>query len=350
MNKPFPIIICDDSSLARKQMARTLQDWNVDITFARHGAEALEAIHQGKGDLLFLDLNMPIMDGYQLLERIQQEDLPTITIVVSADIQPDAYTRIKNLGALDFIKKPANTELISDVLYQYGLMNEMNPTEIPSSLPSDTTIDLKSYYQELCNVAMGHAADRLARLLKVYIQLPIPRIALITTDELDMIIVNHTDKSNGAIISQGFVSPGIAGEVLLMFNESSTQNIAKLLQYDASINSAVDTLNTHSLDTTAFINSAAEKEVLIDLANVLSGAFLNSLAHQLDITFNQNPPLLLNLKSSLLKKSAASQHMKKTLSIEITYRIAEPKITCDLLLLFTEDSLDVLNERVRFFE
>lgn len=332
LSKPFPIIICDDSSLARKQMARALQSWNVDITFAKHGAEALEAIHQGKGDLLFLDLNMPVMDGYQLLESIQREDLPTITIVVSADIQPNAYTRIKNLGALDFIKKPVKTELISDVLYQYGLMSEICPAETPITLPSDTTIDLKSYYQELCNVAMGRAADRLARLLKVFIQLPTPRVALITTDELDMVILNHADKNNGAIVSQGFVSAGIAGEVLLMFSDSNTKDMAKLLHYDDSM------------------NSVTEKEILIDLANVLIGAFLNSLANQLDITFSQNSPLLLNLKDSLLKTPNASQHMNKTLSIEITYRIAEPAITCDLLLLFTEDSLDALNERVKFFE
>ncbi len=332
MNKPFPIIICDDSSLARKQMARALQHWNVDITFAKHGVEALQAIHQGKGDLLFLDLNMPIMDGYQLLERIQREDLPTMVIVVSADIQPDAYMHIRNLGALDFIKKPVNTEVISDLFYQYGLMNEISPTDIPCPLPSDTTSDLKSYYQELCNVAMGHAADRLARFLKAFIQLSTPRVALISMDELNMIIRNHADRKNSAIISQGFVSCGIAGEVLLMFNDVNTQDMAKLLRYEG------------------ILDSAAERKILIELANVLSGAFLNSLTSQLDITFSQNSPLLLNLKNSLLKNVNISSHMNKTLSIEITYRITEQDFDCDLLLLFTEDSLDALNERVRFFE
>lgn len=331
MNKPFPIIICDDSSLARKQMARALQNWNVDITFAKHGAEALDAINQNKGDLLFLDLNMPVMDGYQLLECIRKEDLPTMVIVVSADIQPDAYSHVKNLGALDFIKKPVNTKIISEVLYKYGLMNEISIAETPIPIPSDTTIDLKSYYQELSNIAMGQAADRLARLLKIFIHLPIPRVALISMDELDMIILNHADKNNGAIVSQGFVSSGIAGEVLLMFSESNTKDMAKLLHYDDNIDNVTD------------------KDILIDLANVLSGAFLNSLATQLDITFSQNSPLLLNLKNSLIHPDAP-QRMNNTLSIEIAYRIAEYGISCDLLLLFTEDSLDALNERVKFFE
>ncbi|WP_315981312.1 response regulator [Aliamphritea spongicola] len=103
-----PLLICDDSSLARKQIARSLPDnLAVEVSFATHGGEALDAIRAGKGDVLLLDLNMPVMDGYQVLEAIQREDLPTMVIVISGDIQPSAYQRVKQLGALDFIKNPS---------------------------------------------------------------------------------------------------------------------------------------------------------------------------------------------------------------------------------------------------
>jgi chemotaxis protein CheY-P-specific phosphatase CheC len=332
LNTPFPVIICDDSNLARKQMAHALDGWNVDITFAQHGAEALEAIRQGKGDLLFLDLNMPVMDGYELLERIQHEDLPTMVLVVSGDIQPDAYIRVKNMGAIDFIKKPINTDNVTDILHRYGLLDVLSAGQKPALLPSDTAIDLRSYYQELSNIAMGHAADRLARLLNVFIQLPIPRVALINIDELDMILHHHSSEDQGAIVSQGFISSGIAGEVLLMFSESSIQDMAKLLKYEGDI------------------NVSSEKEILIDLANVLSGAFLNSLAHQLDIIFSQNSPVILSFTDELTASNNTEQRWDKTLSIEISYRIEEHNISCDLLLLFTEDSLDALNQRTQFFQ
>ena len=91
----LPLLICDDSSFARKQMARSLPEaWDVAITYATNGSEGIEAIRAGKGDVLFLDLNMPVMDGYAVLSTIRKEDLPTIVIVVSGDIQPEAREKV----------------------------------------------------------------------------------------------------------------------------------------------------------------------------------------------------------------------------------------------------------------
>lgn len=332
MSTPIPVVICDDSALARKQMAKSLQDWNVDITFAEHGLEAIEAIHNGKADLLFLDLNMPIMDGYQVLERIQRDDLPTLVMVVSGDIQPDAHKRVKGLGALDFIKKPINSDIVSDVLHQYGLLQELSPSETPKPLPIDTAIDLQSYYQEISNVAMGRAGDRLARLLKTFVHLPIPRVELITADELNMALQANIGRDHAATVSQGFVGSGIAGEALIVFTESSIHDMAQLLKYDGQ------------LDT------AAEKEILIDLANVLSGAFIHSLANQIDISLSQSAPVILGLDGELPDIRNNENQWEKTLSIEISYRISDHNISCDLLLLFTEDSIEALNEIARFYE
>ncbi|WP_240770682.1 response regulator [Neptunomonas sp. XY-337] len=332
MGAPIPVVICDDSSLARKQMARSLENWNVSITFAEHGLEAIEAIKEGKGDLLFLDLNMPIMDGYQVLERIRRDDLQSLVLVVSGDIQPDAHTRVSNLGALDFIKKPINAELLSDVLHQYGLLHELSPGEKSNVQHLDVAVDLKSYYQEISNVAMGRAGDRLARLLKAFVHLPIPRVNIISIEELDMALREHIGREQSATVTQGFSGPGIAGEALLMFTNSSIQDMARLLRYDGEI------------------NESGEREVLIDLANVLSGAFLNSLAIQLDVSLNPSAPVILGLQGEAPNISSSKHRWEKTLSIEISYRITEHNINCDLLILFTEDSLDELNERASFFE
>ena len=118
-----PVLICDDSSFARKQMARTLpKDWDIEVSFAANGEEAIAAIRAGAGDILFLDLTMPVMDGYATLEMIRKEDLPTLVIVVSGDVQPGAVERVKKLGALDFIKKPIDAEKTKDVLIRFGIL------------------------------------------------------------------------------------------------------------------------------------------------------------------------------------------------------------------------------------
>lgn len=119
----IPLLICDDSNMARKQVARSLPEgWDVEVTFATNGVEALAAIHEGKGEMMFLDLTMPEMDGFEVLENIRKQDLKSVVIVISGDIQPVARERVLALGALDFIKKPVSTEKLVATLEKFGLL------------------------------------------------------------------------------------------------------------------------------------------------------------------------------------------------------------------------------------
>ncbi len=120
---PTPVTIVDDSGMSRKLLIRAIPpEWDVEITQAANGVEALEAYHAGKADVMFLDLTMPVMDGYEVLETMQREGLDSFVIVVSADIQPKAQERVKKLGAMAFIKKPVNTEEVKKILKEYGIL------------------------------------------------------------------------------------------------------------------------------------------------------------------------------------------------------------------------------------
>tara|TARA_B100000676_G_C18051157_1_gene831275 strand:+ start:214 stop:543 length:330 start_codon:yes stop_codon:yes gene_type:complete len=109
--------------MARKQVFKSLPaEWAVDVTYAKHGVEGLDAIREGKGEMVFLDLTMPELDGYGVLEKVKEEGHKSIIIVISADIQPEARSKVMALGALDFIKKPVNSEKLAEVLKTYGLL------------------------------------------------------------------------------------------------------------------------------------------------------------------------------------------------------------------------------------
>ncbi|OUS06056.1 response regulator [Gammaproteobacteria bacterium 42_54_T18] len=119
----IPLLICDDSAMARKQVKRAIPDgWDVDITLATNGVEGIEAIRSGKGEMVFLDLTMPELDGYGVLEKVKAEGHKSIIIVISADIQPEARERVMGLGALDFVKKPIDGKKLTEVLNKYGLL------------------------------------------------------------------------------------------------------------------------------------------------------------------------------------------------------------------------------------
>ncbi|MDH5484197.1 MAG: response regulator [Gammaproteobacteria bacterium] len=325
---PVPLLICDDSTFAQKQMSRSLPvDWGVEITFASNGLEAIEALKQGKGEIMFLDLNMPEMDGYQVLQAIREQDISTMVIVVSGDIQPEARKRVMQLGALDFIKKPIDQDALISILDNYGIRRESSP----SSKREELKLDYLDACKEVVNVAMGRAADLLARLLNVFVILPIPVVNRIEVSELRMALHEVQDKETVSAVCQAFIGSGIAGEALLIFDESSFVDIAELMSFKGEL------------------NDSAQMELLMDISSILIGACLKGIANQLDITFSQRNPAILGrhvMINDILKKNASGWN--EILAIEVPYRIENKQIACDLLLLFTEDSIDALKKRISY--
>ena len=119
----LPILVVDDSAMARKMLIKSLPpEWDVEISQAENGVEAIAAYRAGKAAVMFLDLTMPVLDGFGVLEALRKEDLNSMVIVVSADIQPMAQERVLSMGAIAFVKKPVSSELISTVLKQYGVI------------------------------------------------------------------------------------------------------------------------------------------------------------------------------------------------------------------------------------
>ncbi|MCH1925685.1 response regulator [Shewanella sp. C32] len=326
----IPVLICDDSALARKQMARTLpKEWDVDITYATNGAEGLEAIKAGKGEIVFLDLNMPVMDGYDVLRHIQQQDLPAMVIVVSGDIQIQAHQRVKALGALDFIQKPVSADAITNILEEYGILTLALKNAEPEADNPMIKVDLRDACQEVANVAMGRAADLLSKLLDVFVLLPIPNVNVLEVSELTMALKATEADAKVSALCQGFIGAGIAGEALLLFHDSSFADMAKLMNMN-------DTTNT-------------EIEVMMDTGNVLIGAFLNGISEQLDMHFSQSHPVVLGRHctvNDLIHDN--SDRWSRTLAMEINYRIEGHNVQCDLLLLFTEDSMPTLEFKLGY--
>ena len=128
------VLICDDSKLARKQLARVLPaDWDVEVEFAEDGQDALDILSSSAFDLLFLDLNMPVKDGYETLEALQSFEQAPAVIVVSGDVQPKAIQRVKDMGAIAFHKKPASSEELRSLLLSLGLMTDGDDKESTDS-------------------------------------------------------------------------------------------------------------------------------------------------------------------------------------------------------------------------
>lgn len=330
------VLICDDSNLARKQLARILpQEWQSNLFFAGHGAEAMDTLLQQHIDWLFLDLNMPVMDGYQVLAELQKRRIALNVVVVSGDVQPEAFERVKSLGALDFIRKPVDSAKLQQLMQQHAV--SARATTASAVIPKATapaaelSAEMRDVLQELTNVAMGQAGDLLARLLNVFVKLPIPNVNLIEVSELHMALASVEHQATTSAVCQGFIGGGVAGEALLILTDSSFKDIARLMNYQGELTVKV------------------ELELLMDIANILIGAVLKGLAEQIDMSFSQGHPVVLGQHAPVSELIIANaKRWRKTLAIELSYGIENYNISCDLLLLFTEDSLKTLNYKVAF--
>ena len=97
------------------------------------------------------------------------------------------------------------------------------------------------------------------------------------------------------------------------------------------------------------VDESTELELLMDLANVLIGACLNGVSAQLDMPFSQGHPVVLGQHKKISELIATnSKKWKRTLAIEISYSIEDYAIKCDLLLLFTEESMRTLNNKISY--
>ena len=107
INRQRQVLVVEDQELNRDILGMILED-DYDILYAENGLEALEMIreHLSTLSIVLLDLMMPVMDGFEVLERVRaDEEMRRIPIIVLT-AEKDAELRALQLGAADFITKP----------------------------------------------------------------------------------------------------------------------------------------------------------------------------------------------------------------------------------------------------
>lgn len=117
----FNILIVDDSHVTRTMIARTIQMAGVpvgELYYAENGREALDAMRANWVDLVLADINMPVMDGMEMLEKMSRDaDLRNVPVViVSTEGSETKLEKLRGLGMRAFVKKPFMPERIREVM------------------------------------------------------------------------------------------------------------------------------------------------------------------------------------------------------------------------------------------
>ena len=118
LSSSFNILYAEDEEILRESMVTTLEKLFQKTFVAKNGQEAIEIFKKENIDIVLTDINMPIMDGMELITQINTlEDNPMI-IVLSAHNESKLLQRLINLDINNFLNKPAEKESLIKILYK----------------------------------------------------------------------------------------------------------------------------------------------------------------------------------------------------------------------------------------
>lgn len=112
--KSGAILVADDDEGNRTMLGRRLTRLGYQVTLAENGRAALESLRTGRFDLLLLDIQMPELNGYEVLEQMKADpalrDIPVV--VLSASDENERVARCVEMGAEDYLPKPFDPVLL----------------------------------------------------------------------------------------------------------------------------------------------------------------------------------------------------------------------------------------------
>jgi two-component system chemotaxis response regulator CheY len=118
--KPLNCLIVDDSSVMRRMVRRTMELSEVplgQVHEANNGREALDLLATTTVDVLFTDINMPVMNGADLLRAlVKQPDAVRARVVISTDGSEARRAEVLGLNVDWYLEKPLRPEVMRDVL------------------------------------------------------------------------------------------------------------------------------------------------------------------------------------------------------------------------------------------
>ena len=148
----YKILIVEDNKMNQTYITSLCKKWKIEYDIAENGEEAVEAFKQNSYDLVFMDLSMPIMDGYEATRLIRLIDKPSIPIIA---LTASTFLSKKQLalqaGMTDFLAKPFVPQDLFQMLGKYLDIRSAEGTKVDESFTFDKRLEaetLRELYQD----------------------------------------------------------------------------------------------------------------------------------------------------------------------------------------------------------
>ncbi|MCD6546641.1 MAG: response regulator [Thermotogae bacterium] len=159
------ILVVDDETNIRNLIKKILSD-EFEVDTAANGLEALKLLKNKEFDLMILDINMPQMDGVELMKKLKKHNVSIPIVVISVFSDPEKLIETFKLGATDFIVKPFSPDQILDTVNR--IINYSQKKE------EDTTDMIKETKRLISAGEIVKSREKVLELFKFLPSSPIP--------------------------------------------------------------------------------------------------------------------------------------------------------------------------------
>ncbi|MEQ8425309.1 MAG: ATP-binding protein, partial [Cyclobacteriaceae bacterium] len=149
--KKLKILLVEDNDINRLYAINILKMWECEADIAENGYVALEKVRSNEYDIILMDIQMPVMDGFEATKAIKMSGAPRNQIpIIALSANSSAKDREKCIaaGMNECIGKPFTPENLFSVLVKYGKQRRVNPK--PQALPKKESVDL-NYLKKISN-------------------------------------------------------------------------------------------------------------------------------------------------------------------------------------------------------
>ncbi|WP_176328506.1 response regulator [Arenibacter amylolyticus] len=115
----FRILIVDDNKINMMVLKKTMDNFGVHSSCVSNGKEAVKAVANGEYDLVFMDVHMPEMDGFEATKEIRKTNKDIVIIGFSADVTKETIQGAKDVGMNDYFTKPMSFDKLKQNLANY---------------------------------------------------------------------------------------------------------------------------------------------------------------------------------------------------------------------------------------
>lgn len=136
-------LLVEDNKINQIVALQNLKNFGLDVDIAEDGFEAVQKVQAKQYDIVFMDLQMPKMDGFEATKRIREFNKEIPIIALSAAVQKSDRERSENTGMNEHLEKPIDIEKLKNVIKKYlGIENTLQSKNVVKNIESVAGIDL----------------------------------------------------------------------------------------------------------------------------------------------------------------------------------------------------------------